>query len=358
MKTSGLTGRKSQVLYRLLAEEINSGRYAPGDVFHSIRDICRMYSVSLTTAVKCVERLVEEGAVESRQGSGTYVRVVNAVTRTESGMLHVDYVMPEDIERRAGPEYLTDHLKLVSKPPDGMRPSLRMVMFPNLSRPREVEEWLNGLLAHGAQALVFRWMPRVAQEIAAERRLPVCVYGRVYEGIRLPFADATGFGERAADYLIEQGCHRIALLMRAEWRPGDNEMLNVLLKCLGRRLACVETCPPIDADVDAAVARIRAMDPPVDGLILRQHPGTWLQENLTELAGINGTIPVVSEYKFHPLVTHVAASRSTFDQLAELVRALLKGNPPEPRGYLLPVDVLPPTVSQRGTGSKKPASRP
>ena len=340
---NGLTGRKSQVVYRLLVEEINSGRYAPGDLFLSIRDICRMYNVSLTTAVKCVERLVEEGAVESRQGSGTYVRVVDTAARTENGMLHVDYVMPEDIERRAGPEYLTDHLKLVSRPPDGMRPSLRMVMFPNLSRPREVEDWLNNLLAQGAEALVFRWMPRIAQEIAVKRRLPVCVYGRVYEGIKLPFADATGFGERAADYLIDRGCERIALLMRAEWRPGDNEMLNALLKRLEQRLVSVETCPPIDADVDAAVARIRAMDPPVDGLVLRQHPGTWLPENLAELTGANGTIPVVSEYKFHPGVTHAAAPRSTFDHLAELVRELLKGNPPEPRGYLLPVDIVPPT---------------
>lgn len=33
-------------------------------------------------------------------------------------------------------------------------------------------------------------------------------------------ADSVGFGEAASDDLLKQGCGRVAVLMRAEWRPG------------------------------------------------------------------------------------------------------------------------------------------
>src|SRR5215469_16926208 len=60
-------------LYRQLREAILDGRLTPGAKLPPTRRSAAFFGTSRTTAVEVYERLLNEGYVVSRQGSGTYV---------------------------------------------------------------------------------------------------------------------------------------------------------------------------------------------------------------------------------------------------------------------------------------------
>lgn len=68
----------SQPAYLRIADDLRrrivEGRLAPGDKVPSRHELAREYEVSDRVAVEAVRLLVSEGYVESRSGSGTYVR--------------------------------------------------------------------------------------------------------------------------------------------------------------------------------------------------------------------------------------------------------------------------------------------
>ncbi|HZH27301.1 MAG TPA: GntR family transcriptional regulator, partial [Azospirillaceae bacterium] len=57
-----------------LAERVRGGEWAPGDALPSEAALAGAYGVALGTVRRAVSDLVEDGLLERRQGSGTYVR--------------------------------------------------------------------------------------------------------------------------------------------------------------------------------------------------------------------------------------------------------------------------------------------
>ncbi len=335
-----LTGRKSQAVFQSLCQQLAAGHFAPGQQFHTINEICERFDVSSTTAVKCLDRLVQDGLLVRKQGAGTFVRQI-PLERLSGFNLSpmeiprcLDYVMPEDIAYRAGPEYLGELLAAVQRSRNDDELSLRINLLPSRLHQREqVEQWLAQRVLGGAQAFVFRWMPRVAQEIAVVKGWPTCMHGHPDAGIDLPFVDLDQqqMGQCIAKYLIERNCRRVGVLMRAEWRPGDNLMTNSLLERLGSRLLAIETSPPDDANVDAAVHRLLSRKPSIDALVVRNHPGQWLVRNVHELRVGKEQMPVISDWVWHPAVITVTPDCSAIVRaISSVLAQLMTAQRPDP----------------------------
>jgi DNA-binding GntR family transcriptional regulator len=64
-----------------IRDQIVRGDLKPGDEVPSERDIAASWSVARPTAARALQNLRMQGMVESRQGSGTYVREAGAVPR-------------------------------------------------------------------------------------------------------------------------------------------------------------------------------------------------------------------------------------------------------------------------------------
>ena len=60
-------------LESLLRDRINSGAFAPGDRIPTENDLIREYNLSRITVRLALQALVDEGLIERKQGSGTYV---------------------------------------------------------------------------------------------------------------------------------------------------------------------------------------------------------------------------------------------------------------------------------------------
>lgn len=359
---SAPTGRKSQLVYRRLLNDLKSGQYIAGDQFHTINDICEQHAISTWTAIKCLNQLVEEGLLTRRQGSGTYVKTIPAKDGTDStpdvqitvkkGLVEtlkpsssrcIDFMMPEDIGQRAGPEYFAELPRHMRKQ-SGEEWMLRLSLLPADIRDEEkVEQWLESRIAHGASVLVFRWMPRIAQEIAIRRGWPTCTHGHPDFGIDLPFVDhdQQQAGQIASEFFVRHNCQRVAVIMRSEWRPGDNLMVNTLMQRMAGRIATVISCPPTDTDVDGAVRRILDESQAIDGILIRNHPGQWLPANVDALLQRSTPVRVVSSgLKFNPRVaTVVPTDEMVYKALGDMASMLSAGTELVNRSIELPVSL-------------------
>jgi GntR family frlABCD operon transcriptional regulator len=61
-------------LKQLIKEEINRGKYLPGQQLPSESIFCEKYSVSRITARRAITDLVKEGVLHSQQGKGSFVK--------------------------------------------------------------------------------------------------------------------------------------------------------------------------------------------------------------------------------------------------------------------------------------------
>ena len=67
------TPTKTNQLTEIIRKKLYSGKYTPGTRFYTEREIAARFGVSRAIAAKAIYRLVSEGLLESRHGSGTYV---------------------------------------------------------------------------------------------------------------------------------------------------------------------------------------------------------------------------------------------------------------------------------------------
>lgn len=347
-----LTGSKSQSLVKALRNDLFESGFEPGQQFHTINEISAKYRVSRMTAIKCLDQLVREGLVIRRHGAGTYVQRVPGPTKLPASQQPVtravppcvDFVTPYNIEARAGADTLQILMAFVygSLPEHGL--AARMNLLPaRAMEAEEMESWLESRVHAGAQAFVFHWMPRLAQEIVLANKWPTIVVGRPERGIHLPFVDSDQqqVGSLIGDYLINQDCKAIAVLMRSEWRPGDNLMFNSLLGHLGKRLAHVEACPSVGAEVDSIVQNLLKNDPTIDALVMRCQAGPWMTSHVDELVKSRGirVIQATPWKKWSPLITSVApqVGQHFHDAVCEGLRQILTGRTPSPANVELSV---------------------
>lgn len=361
-----LTGRKSQKVCRALRDELEAGRFSAGQQFHTISEICDAFNISATTAVKCLDRLVDDGILIRKQGAGTFVKEV-PLTDSAGGFQKMsakiprclDYVMPDDMANRIGREYLGTLLAAVQQTREDDDLTLRVNLLPSRIRSAsQIEEWLSNRVQGGAQAFVIRWMPRAVQEVLIAKRWPVCIHGRPDAGIELPYVDLDQeqVGQRIADCLIANDCRRVGVLMRAEWRPGDNLMVNSLLERLGSRFLAIESSPSDDVAVDASVRKLLARKPGVDALVVRSHPGSLLLNHLYDVSREHKRLLVVSDWAWHPLVTPVMPNVTTvIHAITRIVTQLIDGERPDPYSVELEVGALPTLGGSANEKKKRPS---
>ncbi|MDX1621932.1 MAG: GntR family transcriptional regulator [Nitriliruptorales bacterium] len=111
-------------LARILREEIEQGRWEPGDLLPSEAKLCETYGISRTAVRQALDELVDEGLVQKEKGRGTFVsqpKVADFVVQELRGFF-------EEMTRR-GEEVRTDvlGLEVVDAPPDVV-PELQLRM--------------------------------------------------------------------------------------------------------------------------------------------------------------------------------------------------------------------------------------
>ncbi len=101
LRPEGWLGRSSGPRYvqlrQRLEEGIADGTLAPNSSLPPEREIAEITDLSRVTVRKAIQELVRKGAIEQRQGSGSFVR--EPVARVEQSLSHLTS-FTEDMERR------------------------------------------------------------------------------------------------------------------------------------------------------------------------------------------------------------------------------------------------------------------
>lgn len=144
-----------------LRDQIIRGDLAPGDELPSERELAVTWKVARPTATKALGALRTQGLVESRQGSGTYVRAPRAAPRArerydrarEHGTMYADTESVEFLatELSQPPAHVADAL-LLSDDESAIR---RVRLIRSRDEPIELStSWFPGELATLAPALL------------------------------------------------------------------------------------------------------------------------------------------------------------------------------------------------------------
>ncbi|NKY51585.1 GntR family transcriptional regulator [Nocardia vermiculata] len=177
-----------------LRDQIVRGDLPPGAEVQSERELAVAWNVARPTASKALQVLRQQGLVESRQGSGTYVRAPHAAPRARERLerastLGTMYSDSESVEFPAvgfaiGPAHVTESLNL----PAGDRVVRRQRIISNDT---------------GVVELSTSWFPGYFAEIAPRLLLTERVGGGTLGYL------AKAAGKRAA-YVHDQACARAA----------------------------------------------------------------------------------------------------------------------------------------------------
>lgn len=97
-----------------------------------------------------------------------------------------------------------------------------------------IDQQIERLGSSGREGFVLIRCPREVQNRISESALPAVVFGHVYPGISLPCIshDQEAVGQYMAEYALNQGARRFALLTHARWRFGDHRMIDAATELL------------------------------------------------------------------------------------------------------------------------------
>jgi hypothetical protein len=218
------TAASTLSLTEQIKRHVNSGVFAPGDRYLTIRELARRFRVSPVTMQRSVRDLVNEGVLNVRGNAGTFV---GTTAREAPAELQIVRIIAPDLasqRERLFRQGLADGL-LSAMPGVSMQlhflPAADPLGFLNaLYKENETDFKVVGSLLLRA--------PRVVREFFVRRRLPAVVFGNVEDHLHLPCIDRDqrAIGERLIEFLSSKGHQRLGVLMMDAWNPGDNHLLH------------------------------------------------------------------------------------------------------------------------------------
>jgi GntR family transcriptional regulator of arabinose operon len=204
---------KYEILMDFLRSEIEGGRIAPGGRIPSENALAASFSISRFTVRRAVELLTNEGLLEKRRGSGTFVR---AAAGKRGGVIGIvttyldDYIFPsiikglEDVLTRAG---CTMSLGITGNETEREAACLRSMLAQNV----------DGLIIEGTGSALPGHNLGLLRAFE-ERNIPVVFINGNYADFDSSYVmmDDEGSGRMAVEHLIKNGHTRLGGIFKAD----------------------------------------------------------------------------------------------------------------------------------------------
>lgn len=255
-----------------LTQDIQARGLRTGDRYLTSEQAGEMLQVSTVTANRAMRVLAEQELLVRQRKNGTFVgpkfQADNAIAAPAVEVVHV--LMPAEYYRSglASSEVFVDQLNIalpgsavqIHHVPDwnAARYSLRII-----DQIKSAEE--------RKEAIILLRATREVQRYAEESGIPTVVFGSIYpdvKGLAWLDVDQEEAGRLGARHALGCGHKRFALIMRNEWRRGDNLVLSGVRSELGKAGVGVESLTIVSVPTEPSVVleEIKAIlaqpDPP------------------------------------------------------------------------------------------------
>jgi len=232
---------KIKRLAQRLMDDIHRRGLRPGDRYMTASKASDQLEATEISVHRAMQHLADREILVRQRGSGTFIGSGFEPRGPATSPLQVVHVvMAMDYQRTATvpAETLVDRLSHALSgavvevhyvtPHDAMR-HLNLIVDRMGRAPERADAPREGIILIRST--------RKMQLYVAESSLPAVVFGSVYPGVSgLSWLDGNQLqaGQLMGDYLLEQPEGRTLLLMRDDWRHGDNMMVRGLTESLGR----------------------------------------------------------------------------------------------------------------------------
>lgn len=200
-------------LFAELKRSIDRGEYPVGEKLPGETELSWRYHMSRQTVRQALSLLEQEGMIQRRQGSGTYVKALKTAPKSV-GIIATyisEYIFPSIL--RGMEESLRE---------DGFIPSLFATQN-RVEREREIlegllERQIDGLIVEGTKTALPN--PNLAlYEEFRKKGIPVVFFNGFYEGlphsVSVTMDDRAG-GRKAVDYLVSKGHRKIGAVLKSD----------------------------------------------------------------------------------------------------------------------------------------------
>ena len=254
-----------------LVVDIQSKGLEPGDKYLTTVSAARMLGVGNTLANRALQVLERREIISRQQKKGA---IISNPRKGDASLLRcIHFVVHSQFLKTEG---IGNDFVLL-----GMQKELPGVHVQISFLPTGAPvEFVTDLIDHSLKSkakdgLILVRAPYEVHQAVSESGVPAVVYGGVYPGVkRLPRLDRdmAAIGRFAAEFLLNRGHRRLAMLSRQQVLPGDQLKYEAILNCLAEyelpatRLS-QRFLPPAQNVFEAAVKMLLNSDDPPTGFI-------------------------------------------------------------------------------------------
>jgi DNA-binding LacI/PurR family transcriptional regulator len=220
-------------LSNLLRQRLVSEKLSPGDRFLSVRDISRMYSVSMVTAHKSLQDLVAQDILTVTPAKGCFAG--RGLARSEAGSSSpLITILAPPAASDGEPGFSGEFARGVRDRIPAAR--IRQELLPRSDPLRCIKALLKR--EHGkadTNQVFLLWSPdEQVKRYAIRSSLPAVVFGSLEQGIGLPSVqfDEHELAYAAGKMLLTRGHPEVYLLERDTWAYGNRRRRDGFIKAL------------------------------------------------------------------------------------------------------------------------------
>lgn len=349
-------GSKCAQVANAIERDIRNRGLQPGEPYPSARALAEQFNVSPMTADRAMRRLAGTGVLTRRHGAGTFVGdLADLLAPAATG--HVEIIIPDSIYNvyRVVVENIAATLHR-EFPLD----RVEQIFVPELKQEAYCRQIIRRWDVGGTpRTVVLVACSPPVQRLFAETAVPVVATGGVAKAhCVLPWIDMDhrAAGRLLGEYARSAGHRRFLVLMNHLWGCGDNDFLDGIDEGLrggnGRAIEARVRSVELDANAIETVLNqaLRRDNPPTGVFCTTRFTAEVAarvarQRNLMRPEDFMvGTVLLRSPPGPPPAYAYTrwAVTRESNDALHQMVRQMNQGQDPDPRRYLIPVELVVP----------------
>lgn len=233
----GVIVSKPDHLARKVVEDIRARGLTPGDQYLTSEEARQLFRARKSHINQAMKMLADRNILVRQRKSGTFVGPAykEDALAGVSGLRVIHVMMAMDFYRtQTVPTNL--YIDTISEMLPGV--SVQIHVIPEQNGLQHTQAVIDGIVPEERKqhGLVLIRSSRDAQRLVEESGIPAVVSGSVYPDVKqLSWVDVDqeAAGRLSTAYAIEKGYRHFILLMRNEWRRGDNLVLKGASAALG-----------------------------------------------------------------------------------------------------------------------------
>lgn len=268
--TATLAHSEVQKLASKVEADIRHRGLRPGDRYLTSDEVRRIFNVDKRLLNKAMQELAQREVVTRRRKAGTFVgsafQPAKSATKRMLDDVHVMMAMDYFRTGVLTPEVFARGFH-ASLPGTDLHIHYIAEQDP-LGAVRKIVEQARD--SGGREGFVLIRCPQEVQQYMADQPgLSAVVFGTTYPGMaRLCSLDTdmAGAGMLMTRYLLARQCQKLVLVLRHHWRPGDNLVLDGVMRELGNAKVdtgnlTIRSLPPIEAQVEHELEHVLTQEP-------------------------------------------------------------------------------------------------